>query len=73
MTPDPVITHMVAAPLAMLLPCAEAAAPIALVIDPTRALGVALAAGACALYGLYAMLNQLLANQRRLMRLRSLA
>jgi len=31
------------------------------------------AAGACALYGIYAMINQLLANQPRLMRLRSLA
>lgn len=31
------------------------------------------AVGACALYGLYAMVNQLLANQPRLMRLRSLA
>jgi len=181
MTPDPVITHMVAAALAMLLlvgawqklrdqvafrtaleaydilpasrlsgafawllPAAEVVAGIALVIDSTRALGVVLgavlltvvtaavavnllrgrtdlgcgcggiedeqslswalvarngvllallavvsiepvardllwldyltvAAGACALYGLYAMINQLLANQPRLMRLRSLA
>ncbi|MBK8961321.1 MAG: methylamine utilization protein MauE [Proteobacteria bacterium] len=31
------------------------------------------AAGACALYGLYAMVNQLLANQPRLARLRTLA
>lgn len=34
---------------------------------------VTVAAGACALYGLYAMLNQLLANQPRLLRLRTLA
>ena len=34
---------------------------------------VTIAAGACALYGLYAMVNQLLANQPRLLRLRSLA
>ena len=34
---------------------------------------ISVAAGACALYGLYAMINQLLANQPRLMRLRSLA
>ncbi len=33
---------------------------------------LSVAAGACGLYGLYAMLNQLLANQPRLMRLRSL-
>ena len=33
---------------------------------------MSVAAGACALYGLYAMINQLLANQPRLMRLRSL-
>lgn len=181
MTPDPVVTHMLAAALAMLLlvgawqklrdqlafrtaleaydivpanslsavaawllPCGEAVAAIALVIDRTRPLGVALgallltvvtaavivnllrgrtdlgcgcggiedeqtlswalvarnavllallalvglepstrelvaldyltiAAGACALYGLYAMVNQLLANRPRLLRLRSLA
>jgi hypothetical protein len=34
---------------------------------------VTIAGGACALYGLYAMVNQLLANQPRLVRLRSLA
>ncbi len=34
---------------------------------------LSVAAGACALYGLYALINQLLANQPRLMRLRSLA
>ena len=34
---------------------------------------VTIAAGGCAIYGLYAMLNQLFANQPRLMRLRSLA
>ncbi len=32
-----------------------------------------IAAGACGLYGLYALVNQLLANQPRLMRLRSMA
>ena len=181
MTPDPVVTHMVAAALAMLLlvgawqklrdqmafrtaleaydivpatslsgvlawllPAGEALAAITLVIDRTRSVGVMLgavlltvvtaavvinllrgrsdlgcgcggiedeqtlswalvarngvlfallavvsvqpatrtlewldyvtvAAGACALYGLYALVNQLLANQPRLMRLRSLA
>jgi hypothetical protein len=153
MTPDPVVTHMLAAALAMLLlvgawqklrdqaafrsaleaydivpatslsgvfawllPCAEIVAALALVVDRARVLGVMLAAllltvvtagviinllrgrtdigCGCggiedeqtlswalvarngvllALYGLYAMINQLLANQPRLMRLRSMA
>ncbi len=48
-----------------------AAEPAARTLNWLDYLTVAL--GACALYGLYAMVNQLLANQPRLTRLRSLA